>query len=54
MTDYSKIDFSPLLAAAEGEVVTHSYVRDIALPSGGTMALITLDNGCLLYTSRCV
>lgn len=45
MTDYSKIDFSPLLAAAEGEVVTHSYVRDIALPSGGTMALITLDNG---------
>ena len=45
MTDYSKIDFSPLLAAAEGEVVTHSYVRDVALPSGGTMALITLDNG---------
>ncbi len=45
MTDYSKIDFSPLHAAAEGEVVTHSYVRDVALPSGGTMALITLDNG---------
>lgn len=45
MTDYSKIDFSPLIAAAEGEVVTHSYVRDVALPSGGTMALITLDNG---------
>lgn len=45
MTDYTKIDFSPLIAAAEGEVVTHSYVRDVALPSGGTMALITLDNG---------
>lgn len=45
MTDYSKIDFSPLIAAAEGEVVTHSYVRDVMLPSGGVMALITLDNG---------
>ncbi len=45
MTDYTKIDFSPLLAAAEGEVVTHSYVRDVSLPSGGTLALITLDNG---------
>jgi 3-hydroxyacyl-CoA dehydrogenase/enoyl-CoA hydratase/carnithine racemase len=45
MTDYTTIDFSPLIAAAEGEVVTHSYVRDVTLPSGGTMALITLDNG---------
>jgi len=45
MTDYTKIDFSPLIAAANGEVVTHSYVRDVSLPSGGTMALITLDNG---------
>ncbi|MBN9612492.1 MAG: enoyl-CoA hydratase/isomerase family protein, partial [Actinobacteria bacterium] len=55
MTDYTKIDFSPLIEAAgpsaegggnsAGEVVTHSFVRDIALPSGGTMALITLDNG---------
>ncbi|NLA64555.1 MAG: 3-hydroxyacyl-CoA dehydrogenase, partial [Leucobacter sp.] len=45
MTDYSKIDFSPLIAAAAGEVVTHSYVHDVALPSGGVMALITLDNG---------
>lgn len=45
MTDYTKIDFSPLLQAAEGEVVTHSFVRDVALPSGGTLALITLDNG---------
>lgn len=45
MTDYSKIDFSPLIDAAEGEVVTHSFVHDVALPSGGTLALITLDNG---------
>lgn len=36
----------PRLAAAEfDEVVTHSHVRDIALRSGRTMALITLDNG---------
>jgi 3-hydroxyacyl-CoA dehydrogenase/enoyl-CoA hydratase/carnithine racemase len=27
------------------EVVTHSYVRDVPLPSGGLLALITLDNG---------
>jgi 3-hydroxyacyl-CoA dehydrogenase/enoyl-CoA hydratase/carnithine racemase len=39
-------DEFPLLAAAEfDEVVTHSYVRDVALPSGRTLALITLDNG---------
>lgn len=45
MTDYSAIDFSPLLEAAAGEVVTHSFVRDVTLPSGGILALITLDNG---------
>ncbi|MFV0435088.1 MAG: 3-hydroxyacyl-CoA dehydrogenase NAD-binding domain-containing protein [Leucobacter sp.] len=45
MTDYSKIDFSPLIEASVDEVVTESYVRDVALPSGGTLALITLDNG---------
>ncbi len=27
------------------EVVTHSYVRDVPLPSGGLLALVTLDNG---------
>ncbi len=27
------------------EVVTHSYVKHVAMPSGGTLALITLDNG---------
>jgi 3-hydroxyacyl-CoA dehydrogenase/enoyl-CoA hydratase/carnithine racemase len=45
MTNYSEIDFSPILAMTEGEVVTHSPVRDIRLPSGKTIALITLDNG---------
>ena len=45
VTDYSSIDFAPLLAADPDEVVSHSYVRDVALPSGGTLALITLDNG---------
>ncbi|MGY6497117.1 MAG: 3-hydroxyacyl-CoA dehydrogenase NAD-binding domain-containing protein [Microcella sp.] len=30
---------------SDDEVVTHPYVRDVALPSGGTLALVTLDNG---------
>ncbi|QIM16555.1 3-hydroxyacyl-CoA dehydrogenase [Leucobacter insecticola] len=45
MTDYNTIDFSPLLAVSADEIITESYVRDVALPSGGTLALITLDNG---------
>ncbi|MEV8338917.1 3-hydroxyacyl-CoA dehydrogenase NAD-binding domain-containing protein [Leucobacter sp. NPDC077196] len=45
MTDYRSIDFSPLIAASADEVVTESLVRDVTLPSGGTLALITLDNG---------
>ncbi|GAA1693070.1 3-hydroxyacyl-CoA dehydrogenase NAD-binding domain-containing protein [Microbacterium sediminicola] len=45
MTDYAAIDFSPLDAMTEGEVVTHSPTRDVHLPSGKTLALITLDNG---------
>lgn len=45
MTDYRSIDFSPLIEAAGDEVVTHSFVRDVALPSGGVLALVTLDNG---------
>ncbi|MCR2814607.1 3-hydroxyacyl-CoA dehydrogenase NAD-binding domain-containing protein [Microbacterium jiangjiandongii] len=47
MTDYESIDFSPILspAATDGEVVTHSPVRDITLRSGKVLALITLDNG---------
>lgn len=45
MTNYDDIDFSALDALAEGEVVTHSPVRDIRLASGKVLALITLDNG---------
>jgi 3-hydroxyacyl-CoA dehydrogenase/enoyl-CoA hydratase/carnithine racemase len=45
MTDYSTLDFSPLLEFSADEVVTHSYVKDITLPSGKKLALITLDNG---------
>jgi 3-hydroxyacyl-CoA dehydrogenase/enoyl-CoA hydratase/carnithine racemase len=36
--------FDELKALTTDEIVTHSYVRDIPLPSGGTLALITLDN----------
>lgn len=45
MTDYDALDFAPLLALADDEVVTHSLVRDVRTPSGKTIALITLDNG---------
>ncbi|MGN6219940.1 MAG: enoyl-CoA hydratase-related protein, partial [Microbacterium sp.] len=45
MTNYDDIDFSPILAHTDGEVVTHSRVRDIRLASGKVLALITLDNG---------
>ena len=45
MTDYSTIDFSDLEQASVDEVITHSLVRDVNLPSGRTIALITLDNG---------
>lgn len=45
-TDQYDVDqFQDLLALSGDEVVTHSYVRDVPLPSGGTLALITLDNG---------
>jgi 3-hydroxyacyl-CoA dehydrogenase/enoyl-CoA hydratase/carnithine racemase len=45
MTDYDEIDFTPLEAFTADEVVTRSRVRDIRLPSGNVLALITLDNG---------
>ncbi|MGN8025882.1 3-hydroxyacyl-CoA dehydrogenase NAD-binding domain-containing protein [Microbacterium sp. 22242] len=45
MTNYDAIDFSPITALTEGEVVTHSPVRDVRLASGKVLALITLDNG---------
>jgi 3-hydroxyacyl-CoA dehydrogenase/enoyl-CoA hydratase/carnithine racemase len=37
--------FDELKALSADEVVTHSYVRDIPLSGGKTLALITLDNG---------
>ncbi|WP_346231392.1 3-hydroxyacyl-CoA dehydrogenase NAD-binding domain-containing protein [Parafrigoribacterium mesophilum] len=39
------MDTAELLELTTDEVVTHSYVRDVAMPSGKTMALLTLDNG---------
>ncbi|RNE66595.1 3-hydroxyacyl-CoA dehydrogenase NAD-binding domain-containing protein [Cryobacterium tepidiphilum] len=45
MTDYSTIDFSPLVELSGDEVVTHSFVRDVPLSGGRTLALVTLDNG---------
>ena len=42
---YDGIDFSILLGPDAEDVVTHSYVRDVTLRSGRTLALITLDNG---------
>ncbi|HET7415955.1 MAG TPA: 3-hydroxyacyl-CoA dehydrogenase NAD-binding domain-containing protein [Arthrobacter sp.] len=38
-------DFQTLADAFDGEIVTHSHVKDVELPdSAGTLALITLDN----------
>ncbi|RLK49442.1 3-hydroxyacyl-CoA dehydrogenase NAD-binding domain-containing protein [Microbacterium telephonicum] len=45
MTNYDAIDFAPILNLSDDEVVTQSPSRDITLPSGKVMALITLDNG---------
>jgi len=43
---YNSLDVSSLLAQADDEVVTHSYVRDVPLRrSGKVLALVTLDNG---------
>ena len=41
----STTDYSKLVGLDPDEVVTHSFVRDIRLPSGKVLALITLDNG---------
>jgi 3-hydroxyacyl-CoA dehydrogenase/enoyl-CoA hydratase/carnithine racemase len=37
--------FDDLRALSQDEVVTHSFVRDVPLSGGKTLALITLDNG---------
>jgi 3-hydroxyacyl-CoA dehydrogenase/enoyl-CoA hydratase/carnithine racemase len=43
--DFTAADFEPLTALSDDEVVTHSYVNDVTLPSGRVIALVTLDNG---------
>ncbi|TFC78360.1 3-hydroxyacyl-CoA dehydrogenase [Cryobacterium cheniae] len=45
MSNYSELDFTPLIELSADEVVTHSYVRDVPLSGGKTLALVTLDNG---------
>lgn len=42
-TDLSR--FATLSSLDPDEVVTHSHVRDVTLPSGRVLALVTLDNG---------
>jgi 3-hydroxyacyl-CoA dehydrogenase/enoyl-CoA hydratase/carnithine racemase len=37
-------DYSKLVGLDPDEVITHSYVRDVRMPSGTRIALITLDN----------
>ncbi len=37
--------FEQLAALAKDEVVTHSFVRDVPISAGRTLALVTLDNG---------
>jgi len=37
--------FARLAGLSKDEVITHSYVRDVPLSDGRTLALITLDNG---------
>jgi 3-hydroxyacyl-CoA dehydrogenase/enoyl-CoA hydratase/carnithine racemase len=39
------VDNDRLAELSADEVVTHSYVKHVDLPSGGKLALITLDNG---------
>jgi len=44
-SQYSPDQFAELQALSDDEVVTHSFVRDVPLRSGGMLALVTLDNG---------
>jgi 3-hydroxyacyl-CoA dehydrogenase/enoyl-CoA hydratase/carnithine racemase len=45
VVDYATVDFTPLVKIFGDEVVTHSFVRDVPLSGGRTLALLTLDNG---------
>ena len=40
MTNYDEIDFSPLTALTDGEVITHARVRDIRLASGKVLTTL--------------
>jgi 3-hydroxyacyl-CoA dehydrogenase/enoyl-CoA hydratase/carnithine racemase len=43
--DFTASDFDELASFSGDEVVTHSFVRDVPLSGGKTLALVTLDNG---------
>ena len=43
--EFTVADFDELKSFSGDEVVTHSFVRDIPISAGKTLALITLDNG---------
>jgi len=46
LTQTTDLDqFADLKNMSDDEVVTHSYVRDIPISGGKTLALVTLDNG---------
>jgi len=46
LTQATDLDqFADLKNMSDDEVVTHSYVRDIPISGGKTLALVTLDNG---------
>jgi len=45
MAEERTTDYTDLRSLSDDEVVTHSYPRDVRLPSGRTIVLITLDNG---------
>ncbi len=45
VSQYETLDFGSLVAHASDEVVTHSYVNAVTLPSKKILALVTLDNG---------
>lgn len=44
MTDVQEAP-ADLIALSADEVVTAAYAKDVALPGGGVLALVTLDNG---------
>jgi 3-hydroxyacyl-CoA dehydrogenase/enoyl-CoA hydratase/carnithine racemase len=43
--DLANSPFQKLVTLDPDEVITHSFVRDITMPSGRVIALVTLDNG---------